>query len=119
MTIGYPAAKTPVKQKLIRNSIRAKDRKKESFLLSDKNFSEIPEWLRAGIESIKDGPSAINGQPVNISWKDNKVSAVLTKNNHGLEYNDLGIAKANFEYAAACYNINGKWEWGNNGEFVI
>lgn len=119
MPIGYATDKTPVKQKLIRAGIRARDRKLEQFLESDKPLQELPEWMRKAVEAVKLGPSAVNQQPVNIVYKDGVISARLWKNARGLSFNDLGIAKCQFELAAAAYGVHGSWAWGDGGVFTV
>lgn len=117
--MGYPAEKTPMKQKMIRSGIRARDRKLEQFVESQTAFAHLPEWLRKGVEAIKLGPSAVNQQPVNIVYQDGTVSAKLWKSGHGLEFNDLGIAKCQFEAGVAACGVRGTWDFGDGGVFRL
>ena len=117
--IGYATARIPVKQKVIRATIRRSDRKPEEFLESDITYDEAPEWIRKGIEAVLLGPSAANQQPVNIVYRDGKVSAKVWKDGRGLEYNDLGIAKKQFEAGAAEAGVKGHFLPGDGAEFVI
>ncbi len=117
--MGYPLKKIPMKQKMIRAAIRKRDRKPEQFLESDVAYADVPEWIRKGIEAIFLGPSAVNQQPVNIVYRDGKVSARIWKNGHGLEYNDLGIAKKQFETGAEEAGVSGHFLPGDNAEFVV
>ena len=117
--IGWPAEKTPRKQTMIRAAIRRKNRKLEEFVESELPFAELPEWVRKGAEAIRLGPSAVNQQPVNIIWKDGCARAKLWKRGHGLEYNDLGIAKKQFEVGAAECGIRGVWEFGDGRQFIV
>lgn len=114
--MGYAAEKMPMKQKMIRSSIRARSRKRESFLVGD---SDAPDWVWAGIEAIMKGPSAVNQQPVNILRQDGKAYAKLIKSGHGLEYNDLGIAKKQFEVGSAHAGIKGHFLPGDQAEFIV
>ena len=116
--IGYPAAKTPLKQKTIRAAIRAKGRKAEQMAESDAPWPELPEWFRAGVKAVETGPSAVNRQPVVLRWRDGKITAGLRSTEYDLVYNDLGIAKLHFELAAAARGISGHWDFGVDGEFV-
>ena len=114
--LGYAAEKMPIKQKMIRSSIRARSRKRDSFLEGEPN---APAWVWAGIEAIMKGPSAVNQQPVNILWQDGKAIAKLIKTGHGLEYNDLGIAKKQFEVGAAHAGVKGHFLPGDRAEFTV
>lgn len=115
--IGYAAEKTPARQRMIRASIRKQDRPLEQFVESDLPFGQLPLWLRKAAEAVRMGPSAVNQQPVNIVYRERRVFARLWKSGHSLEYNDLGIAKRQFEAGAAAFGVHGHWDFGNNGEF--
>lgn len=117
--MGYPLEKTPMKQKMIRSGIRARDRKLEQFVESETAFAALPEWLQKAVEAVRLGPSAVNQQPVNIVCRDGTVRAKLWKSGHGLEFNDLGIAKCQFEAGAAAHGVRGAWDFGDGGEFHI
>lgn len=116
--IGYPAAKTPLKQKTIRAAIRAKGRKAEQMVDSDIPWGELPEWFREAVRAVETGPSAVNRQPVILRWKGGKITAGLRSAEYDLVYNDLGIAKLHFELAAAAKGVRGRWEEGADAEFV-
>lgn len=117
--IGYPPEKMPLKQKMIRASIRKKDRALEQFIETDRSFSELPEWMRHAVEAVKAGPSAVNRQPVDIVLSDDgTVRAKLRKSGGGLQYTDLGIAKKQFEVGAAAFGVNGQWAFGDGGAFT-
>lgn len=118
ITIGYAMEKTPLKQKMIRGAIRKSNRKIEKFLESDTSYEELPEWIQKGIKAILLGPSAVNQQPVNIVYKDGNVSAKLWKAGNGLEYIDLGIAKKQFQAAAASAGHDGTFAWRDGGSFT-
>ena len=117
--LGCATEKLPLKQKMIRLMIRRSDRKPEQFLESDVPFADAPAWIRKGIEAVRKGPSAVNQQPVNIVYRDGKVSIRIWKKGNGLEYNDLGIAKKQFEVGAAEAGLKGHFLPGNEAEFVI
>ena len=117
ITIGYARDKVPTKQKMMRKMVRRSDRKLEEFLESDVAYEEAPEWIRQGIEAIFLGPSAVNQQPVNIVYKDGEASARIWKKGNGLEHNDLGIAKKQFEVGAAAAGHPGRFAWGDGGVF--
>ena len=117
--IGYAAEKTPKKQIMIRAAIRRKGRELEEFVESDLPFAELPDWVQRGAEAIRLGPSAVNQQPVNVLWENGCAKAKLRKRGHGLEYNDLGIAKKQFELGAASCGVRGTWEFGDGGAFAV
>ena len=117
--IGWPVEKTPKKQALIRAAIRRKSRKLEDFVESELPYVALPAWVQKGVEAVSLGPSAVNQQPVNILWYNGSAEAKLWKHGHGLEYNDLGIAKMQFEVGAAACGVNGTWNWGDGGKFIV
>lgn len=120
--IGHGMEKQPLLQRTIRKRLRAGDRPLESFAEADVPFDELPKWFRRAVEAVKDGPSAVNGQPINLSYKVEDgipvVRAHVIKVNNNLEYNDLGIAKYQFEAAARAFGVEGCWEWGDGGRFT-
>ena len=116
--MGYAPEKTPRKQAMIRAAIRRRSRQPESFVESGTPFDALPDWVRQGALAVSLGPSAVNRQPVNILWRDGVASARLWKRSGGLEYNDLGIAKKQFEAGAAERGVRGTWQFGDGGEFI-
>ena len=117
--MGYATEKTPKKQTLIRAAIRRKARRLESLVESVTPFAELPDWVKKGAQAVSLGPSAVNQQPVNILWREGRAFARLWKNGHGLGHNDLGIAKKQFELGAAACGVQGTWQFGDGGEFVV
>ena len=117
--MGYAPEKMPRKQVMLRAAIRRRSRKLESFVRSEVPFEALPDWVRRGAVAVSLGPSAVNQQPVDLLWQEGRVSAVLRKRGHGLEYNDLGIAKRQFETGAAACGVRGTWQFGDGGEFTV
>lgn len=118
--LGYATAKVPLKQRTIRAAIRGKDRKLEQFIEFDHPLSTLPRWIASGVEAVKMGPSAVNQQPVNIVYKDGLVTARIWRENANiLKYNDLGIAKYQFQVAAEAAGVRGFWNFGDGGEFIV
>ena len=117
--MGYAQEKTPRKQTMIRAAIRRRSRKLESFVESETPFADLPDWVKRGAEAVSLGPSAVNQQPFNVVWRDDRVFAKLWKNGHGLGCNDMGIAKKQFEVGAAACGVKGTWQFGDGGEFVV
>ena len=117
--IGYPAKKTPMKQRLIRDGLRKKSPAPEKMVEGDTAFQDLPEWVKAGVQAVIDGPSAINKLPVRLTCEKNNYFMRIYKENKGFEWNDLGIAKYQFWYAANALDVHGVWDWGSGGEFQI
>ena len=117
--LGYAPEKTPRKQSMIRAAIRRRSRRLESFVESVTPFGELPDWVRRGAEAVSMGPSAVNQQPVNLLWREGRLSAKLLKDCHGLGHCDLGIAKRQFEAGAAACGVFGQWQFGDGGEFAV
>lgn len=119
MPLGYAAPKTPLIQRTIRSRLRAKDRPVESFVESDHPFASLPSWIRAGAEAVRRGPSAVNRQPVDLVYKDGLVTMRLRSDKPDeLSYNDLGIAKYQFQVGAEAAGVRGFWNFGAAGEFI-
>ena len=116
--MGYAPGKTPAKQKMIRAGIRAKDRPLRSFVQSPIPFEQLPEWVKKGAEAVRLGPSAVNGQPIDLVWDGEDLFIKIVKENRGLQFNDLGIAKAQFEAAAECCGVKGAFGPGDGALFV-
>lgn len=117
--LGYPTEKIPVKQKMIRAGIRARDRKLAQFVDSELTFEQLPDWMQRAVEAVRMGPSAVNQQPVNFIYRDKKITAKLWKDSNAMVYNDLGIAKCQFETGAAAFGVQGHWDFGDGGEFHL
>lgn len=117
--IGYPAKKTPIKQRLIRDGLRKKTPAPEKMVEGDTEYKDLPEWVKAGLQAILDGPSAVNRLPIHLVCEKNNYFLKIYKENGGFEWNDLGIAKYQFWYAANALDVHGEWEWGSGGEFQI
>ena len=121
--IGHSLEKQPLLQRGIRKKLRGGDRPLASFVEAEAPLEELPKWFQRAVEAVKIGPSAVNGQPINFSWEAGDgtpvVRAIVAKENHNLEYNDLGIAKYQFEAAARAFGVEGSWEWGDGGRFMI
>lgn len=117
--LGYASEKTPLLQRTIRSRIRAKDRRIEEFVESDYPFASLPAWIRAGAEAVKAGPSAVNQQPVNIVYKGGLLTMRLWKEKRNeMMFNDLGIAKYQFQVGAEAAGVRGFWNFGQDGEFI-
>ncbi len=117
--IGFPAEKTPLKQRMIRNSLRKKTPAPKEILEGDTAYDDLPEWVKTGLQAILDGPSAVNRLPVHLVCENHNYYMKIYKKNSGFEWNDLGIAKYQFWYAANALDVHGEWEWGSGGEFQI
>lgn len=115
---GYAPAKQPLKQRTIRAGIRSRDRKPSSYLEGVASYDEAPAWIRAGIDAVIAGPSAVNGQPVTFTWDGTTLTATLRTHKLKLEETDLGIAKLHFELAAAAAGQPGSWQWGDGAAYV-
>ena len=119
--IGYALAKTPLKQRTIRKGIRSRSKGAADMWQGPTPLEQAPEWVRACIDAVCKGPSAINEQPVVFVQEapDAPIRAKLSRVKSGLEYTDLGIAKLHFEIVARECGISGTWEWGDGGAFLI
>jgi len=89
---------------------------KQSFyeLLKDKDGS-LPSWVVSGIEAARLAPSAVNGKPIGYRYRDNKLTAYITKKNHEAEQIDLGISMAHFQLGAQHESKEGSWVKEENG----
>ena len=86
---------------------------------SDYPFASLPVWVRAGVEAVKAGPSAVNQQPVNIVYKGGLLTMRLwNEKANAMKFNDLGIAKYQFQVGAENAGVRGFWNFGEDGEFI-
>lgn len=119
--IGYATPKVPLKQRTMRAGLRRRDRKLEAMFESDIPLEQAPAWIRAGIEAVRKGPSAVNEQPVVFLW-DSATETLTTKVipvKTTLAYTDLGIAKLHFEVAATALGVKGTWDWDTGTPFEV
>ncbi len=56
---------------------------------------------------------------VNIVLSGGKITMKIRKSGNSLQNNDMGIAKYQFAFGAAECGVNGKWQWGDGGEFEV
>ena len=119
--IGYPPAKMPLKQRTIRKTIRAKGKRPEKLFEGPMPLAEAPDWIQACIDGVEKAPSAVNEQPAVFTWEGDgsPIIAKIVRVKTRMEYQDLGIAKYHFEVVARECGVNGNWEWGDGGAFVI
>ena len=119
--LGYAPAKTPFKQRTIRSSLRARSKNQADLFRGPVPLAQAPEWIRACIDGVWKGPSAINEQPVVFvqDAPDAPVRAELSRVKTGMEHIDLGIAKYHFEVVARACGVDGTWQWGEGGAFEL
>ena len=118
--IGYAPAKTPLKQRTLRKTIRSRDKKLEDLWKGPQPLDQSPAWIQAAIAAVHKGPSAVNGQPVVFvqASPDAPITTKLGPLKTKQEHTDLGIAKLHFEIAARACGVKGAWEWGEDGRFI-
>ena len=116
--VGIPSEEIPSKQKMIRSMLRKRDRSPEAFLESETAFADVPEWIQNGIRAVLLAPSAVNQQPVNLVYHDDRIFMKIWKNGHGMRFIDMGIAKYHFELGASLTGTQGCFQSGDNGEFI-
>lgn len=77
--------------------------------------------MQDAVEAMAKGPSAVNEQPVVFVREavGAPLKATLPTIKSGEEWADMGIAKYHFEVAARSAGVEGKWEWGTGGAFVL
>ena len=119
--IGYAPAKLPLVQRTIRGSLRKRSKANRDLYRGPCPLEQAPCWLQAAIQAVQLAPSAVNEQPVVFvqDAADAPVRATIPVVRTRMEYTDLGIAKLHFELAAAACGVEGAWEWGAGGRFVV
>lgn len=110
--IGFAAEKMSVREKLMRNSIKADERMPFEKLFYNAEFNTPLTKDTAGaflhpLEMVLPAPSAVNKQPWRIVIKDNAAHFYLKRSKgfgHDLPYDmqmiDIGIAMCHFDLAA-------------------
>lgn len=81
-------------------------------------YDQLPKWIRAGVQAVIKGPSAVNKQPVVFSYRNDTLTAAMPGQTYEIRFNDLGIAKLHFQIAAESCGVAGTWEWGEGGAFT-
>ncbi len=119
--LGYAPAKQPLMQRTIRNRIRGRSKANRDLYRGPYSLEQAPQWIQAAIQAVQLAPSAVNEQPV-VFTQDSPaapVKAVFSHKRLPLVHTDMGIAKLHFQLAAAAHGVEGTWEWGEGGAFVI
>ena len=119
--LGYAPAKMPLVQRTIRKRIRGRSKANAQLYRGPQPLDQAPAWIQAAIQAVQLAPSAICEQPVVFAHEaaDAPLRATLPQVRSGMEYTDLGIAKLHFQLAAAECGIQGTWEWGESGRFLL
>ena len=119
--LGYAPAKMPLVQRTIRKRIRGRSKANAQLYRGPQPLDQAPAWIQAAIQAVQLAPSAICEQPVVFAHEgaDAPLRATLPQVRSGMEYTDLGIAKLHFQLAAAECGIQGTWEWGEGGRFLL
>jgi len=116
--IGNVPAKQPFAQRTIRAGLRRRNKKPEALYQGPTSLADAPAWVRAGIQCVIKGPSAVNQQPVVFVQDEQGLRATLPNVKREVAYTDLGIAKLHFELGAASEGMHGGWQWGTEGVFA-
>lgn len=106
ITVGV-VKKRDMREKLIDTAIHAV--KKRVVYTGD----TMPPWFFDGIAAVEQAPSTRNTKPVQFTYTDGIVRAVVPHLDDYMPI-DLGIAKLHFEIGAG----GGEWQWGNNAAFT-
>lgn len=114
--VGYAAERTPLKQRTVRAALRRRDRKPADVY---PGYASAPAWVRAGIDAVIAGPSAVNGQPWTFVDTPAGIAATLPVVKSGIEFVDLGIAKLHFQLGAKSAGTRGTWGWGAGATFSV
>lgn len=108
--IGISPSEATTKEKIIRSLSHRKSKPFERFI-NNRDLTELPDWMSAGIKSIMLAPSAVNSQPVYLELREGTLS-IHTPDKKATDLVDLGIAKLHFELAAG-----GSFPRGNGVNF--
>ena len=111
--VGYATEKQSIEEKLVTGFGLTHRRKKLSSMVTGLQETEWPEWVRAGIESARLAPSAINRQPWSFHVEANSI--IVSVNRLGREFGiakrlECGIAMLHIEIAAGNCGIQGEWQ---------
>ncbi len=99
-----------IKEKIIRRAV-SKSRKPVEGRLAE--ATEIPAWVRNGIEAVRLAPSAMNTQKVMFRY-DGTTLTIGVNESYAMDLIDLGIAKRHFES-----EVNGHFALGNDAAFFL
>lgn len=118
--IGNVEKNCSTKERLVSSMMHRKSKTMDELLRSD---CEVPEWMKNGMQAVMRAPSGLNLQPIAFTYCDGVLRASVEHNEskkdvvekqEEMNLIELGIAKLHFELGAG----KGKWEYGNNGQFI-
>lgn len=116
--VGKVEEQQSLREKVIHRAIHRSSKNAEDFYTTD---AIVPAWFSAGVEAVRIAPSAVNAQPVRLTYKAGKVT-IYVEDPGMARLIDLGIAKAHFEIGAAgCPegSVRGSFAPGNYALFHI
>jgi nitroreductase len=123
ITVGRPAEKRSLRDRLVRWSARGNMRKPPAQLFfcrdwrTPLSYAECPDWAPV-LENVRLGPSASNKQPWRIVRADDGFHFFLSRDKAysalmprvDLQRIDLGIAMCHFELGAQELGLPGEWK---------
>lgn len=128
--IGYPTEKKRMGEKLFRRTINADNRRPASELFLKEDFktplseNEIGKYKDA-LENLRLAPSAVNGQPWRVVYKDGAFHFFekhTMKGENGvvdMQRIDLGIGICHFHLTAMDQNLNGSFVRDDNHGIAV
>ena len=109
--LGYPASRQGYGHRVLKGLARSKGRKDLATICPF--FHQAPPWVKAGVETARLAPSAMNRQPWRFTLQDDRV--ILTAAGIDTPFVskklDCGIALFHFELGARHAGWEGHWEW--------
>jgi len=111
ITVGNIEEKQSTKEKFIYKLTHRKSKTVQNMSIVDE---VAPDWFYEGVSAVTKAPSAMNKQPIILSYQNGVVCASIHARFKYLAYFDLGIAKLHFELASG----GGTWVWGDGCHFT-
>ena len=108
MTVGE-YQKQNMKEKFILAQLHKKRKAWETRIDAD---TDIPDWVKEGIEAVVLAPSAVNSQKPHFNYRNGELS-VNIPDDHSMTKVDLGIAKYHFTCTSG-----GSFAWGSNAVYT-
>jgi len=109
VAIGYVSEEYQLNEKIMISLARSKSRRSFETLFDGIGMLKLPRWLKAGLDSARIAPSAMNRQPWFFHIENNSVS-LSNPGNKPLSKLDCGIAMLHFELGALHQGFKGAWE---------
>ena len=112
--VGRAVRNVVMEEKIMTGFGRTHRRKPLSTMVSGRDLSEMPGWMKAALEAARIAPSAVNRQPWRFHIEDESITISVAAYSFDFVVSprlDCGIAMMHMEVAALDNGMRGEWEF--------